>query len=124
MVRELRFALAFPGTPPSFNKVGHTGSRWNWTREKKHWQQTIEMLLMAECVPRGLRRVEARAELWFPTHRRRDEGNYRTLLEKCLGDALVNGKWITDDTPEHFSFGRVEFMHGSKLTVIGLRVLP
>lgn len=99
-------------TPPSFNKVGHTGCRWAWTREKKLWQGMIETLLIAKRVPRGLGRVDVRAELWFTTKRGRDAGNYRTLLEKCVGDALVNGRWLADDTPQHFSFGAVEFMLG------------
>ena len=37
--------------------------------------------------PRGLARVEASALLVFPTRRRRDEGNHRSLIEKSLGDA-------------------------------------
>lgn len=67
---------------------------------------------MAKRVPRGLVKVEVSAVLTFPTNRRRDEGNYRTPLEKCIGDALVNGGWLRDDTPDAFTFGRVKFEVG------------
>jgi hypothetical protein len=121
-VTEHRISLA--ATPPSFNKVGHTGNRWTWTREKALWQDMIEKSLMAGRVPRGLGVVKARAELWFPTKRRRDTGNYRTLLEKCLGDALVNGGWLDDDTPDLFSFAGVEFLRGPARTDLILAVTP
>lgn len=110
------FTLSYPDTPPSFNAVGHTGSRWTWTRAKKDWQEAIEVMLLVEKVPRGLAHVEARAKLRFSTRRRRDAVNYRTLLEKCLGDALTNGKWLADDTAEYFHFGDVEFDQGTPLT--------
>lgn len=106
---SLDLSFEHPVTPPSFNQVGHTGNRWAWTRAKKEWQQRLEVLLMQTGMPRNWSRIEAFAVLRFPTRRRRDEGNYRTLLEKALGDALVNGRWLPDDTPEHFAFLRVAF---------------
>jgi hypothetical protein len=104
----MAYELKLFDVPPSFNKVGHTGSRWAWTRAKKQWQGDIEIALMASQIPRGLMQVRASARLYFDTNRRRDEGNYRVLLEKCLGDALVNGKWLPDDTADFYSFGKVE----------------
>ncbi len=35
--------------------------------------------------------------------------NFRVLLEKSVGDLLQSG-WISDDTPEHYRFGRVELI--------------
>lgn len=64
---------------------------------------------MATGMPRGWNRIEAFAELRFAHRRSRDVVNYRTLLEKSLGDALVNGNWLSDDTPEHFRFIEVVF---------------
>lgn len=49
------------------------------------------------------------ASLRFPVKRRRDEGNFRALIEKALGDALQNGGWIPDDTPELYRFGELKF---------------
>lgn len=103
------YELNIPDTPPSFNKVGHSGSRWVWTATKKAWQETIEVALMQSGVPRRRDYIEATAFLRFPTRRSRDAGNYRTLLEKCLGDALVNGAWLVNDTPDEFRFGDVIF---------------
>jgi hypothetical protein len=114
----VQYVVALPDTPPSFNEVGHTGNRWAWTKAKKLWQRDMETGLMVNQVPRGLVSVTAAAILHFPTKRRRDEGNYRTLLEKCLGDALVNGGWLDDDTPDQFRFMGVEFADGAKETML------
>lgn len=78
-------------------------------RIKRDIQREIEGELMAWRVPRRLSSVRATALLIFPLERRRDEGNYRSVLEKALGDALTNGGWLVDDTPDHFTFGELEF---------------
>lgn len=108
-------------TPPSLNRIAGRGSRHAFGSAKRRWQRDLGMLLLAERVPRGLQRVEASALITFPTRRRRDEGNYRALLEKALGDALVEGRWLPDDTPNHYRFGAVTFAEGSPRTVIELR---
>lgn len=105
--REIAAVLDLPGTPPSFNAVG-LHSHWTKGRkEKQRWQEMIETLLMAERAPRGMASAQASAEMFFKERRRRDEGNFRTILEKACGDALVNGGWIPDDTPEFYRFGSV-----------------
>lgn len=109
-------------TPPSLNVVA--GRRWQWTKAKRRWQTDLGVLLMAEQLPRGLHRVEASAVLTFPTRRRRDEGNFRALLEKALGDALVEGGWLDDDTPDHFSFGAVTFALGAARTTVEVTAYP
>lgn len=118
------YELELPETPPSFNRVGHTGNRWTWTRAKKKWQEMMEMALMVERVPRQRNRVVATASLRFPRRARRDTVNYRTLLEKCMGDALVNGRWLQDDTPDFFIFGAVHFEEetGPPRTILTLEV--
>lgn len=86
-------------------------------KAKKQLQADIATLLEAEHVPRPIPgdRVRATAELLFPSPRRRDEGNYRDSLEKALGDALAPHdpdapwRWLSDDTPDHFTFGAVIF---------------
>lgn len=102
-------------TPPvSLNRGGH------WTvrhKRKRQAEGELAILLLAAGVPRPIPgdRLRATAELLFPTARRRDEGNYRTALEKALGDALCPHdpeapfRWLSDDTPEHFTFGAVTF---------------
>lgn len=103
------YEVKLPETPPSFNKVGHTGNRWAWTKMKKAWQEDIEWGLIACGVPRNREFAEVTAVLRFSTKRRRDAGNYRTLLEKVTGDALVSVGVIPDDVPDHFEFGKLIF---------------
>lgn len=100
--------LCIPGTPPSFNAVG-LHSHWTVGRKhKRQWQEWLSIALMEQAVPRGLVSVTASATLQFKQRRRRDEGNFRVILEKALGDALVEGSWLADDTTEHYRFGAVE----------------
>lgn len=101
--------LEIPGTPPSYNRTAHA----HWTvsrRAKQDWERFCQAALLLAKVPKGLERISATAELHFPVKRRRDEGNFRVILEKALGDALVGGGWIPDDTPEHYTFGKVELL--------------
>jgi hypothetical protein len=86
-------------------------------RAKRALEADLARLMLAAAIPRPIPgdRARATAELLFPTDRRRDEGNYRTALEKALGDALAPHdpespfRWLTDDTPAHFTFGAVTF---------------
>jgi hypothetical protein len=119
--RTFTAVLWLGNTPPSLNAVAGRGNRFAFIGAKRKWQTLLGTLLMAECVPRDLDRVEATAVLSFPTRRRRDEGNYRALLEKALGDALVEGGWLSDDTSEQFRFGALDFQIGEPLTELTLR---
>jgi hypothetical protein len=102
-----RATLSIPGTPPSFNKVG-LHSHWAAGRKaKQDWEQWLQIALLEQRVPKGLSSVVAQATIRFKQRRRRDEGNFKPLLEKALGDVLQNG-WIENDTPEHYRFGAVE----------------
>ena len=68
----------------------------------------LSIALMEQMVPRGLASVKATATIRFKQRRRRDEGNFRVILEKALGDALVEGGWLSDDTADLYGFGAVE----------------
>jgi hypothetical protein len=105
----VRKMLIIDQTPPSLNTIAQTN--WHrWYREKRAWQTILESYLMASNTKRGLYSgCTVHGSLRFPTRRRRDEGNFRSLLEKALGDALVNGRWIPDDTFSHYRFGRLSF---------------
>jgi hypothetical protein len=86
-------------------------------KAKRALQNDLAMSLLAADVPRPIPggRVRATATVYSPTRRRRDEGNYRTGLEKALGDALAPHdpdapfRWLPDDTPDRFTFGAVTF---------------
>lgn len=122
------YTLLHSQTPPSINQVGvgAGGQRahWKYTKAKREWEGILLACLVEARVPKNLTRVEATCVLTFPTRHRRDEGNYRALLEKCLGDILVVQKWLPDDTPEHYTFGGLEFSAkpGPHLTAITLMV--
>jgi hypothetical protein len=83
-----RATLSIPDTPPSLNQIGYR-SHWAVGRKaKQQWEQWLSIALMEQKVPRGLASVQARATIRFKQKRRRDEGNFRALLEKALGDVL------------------------------------
>lgn len=102
--------LEFNETPSSFNRAGARGSWWTFATAKKKWQRDIGWALIASGAKRPLPSpCSVHAVLRFPQRRRRDEGNFKVLLEKACGDALTEGSWLPDDTPEHYRFTRVEF---------------
>lgn len=92
-------------TPPSIN-TNAVRSHWRgFHTAKKTWQAQFETLLMQARVPRPIPAkgpVAAVATLTFPMRRRRDGENFRPVLSKALGDALVNGGWLDDDTDQHW----------------------
>jgi hypothetical protein len=95
--------------PPSVNRTN--GKHWTVQRRLKRALQTeIEILLLAAGLPAPVPgdRVHATAVAIYPIERRRDEGNLRAPIEKALGDALQQ-RWLSDDTPEHFTFGPIDF---------------
>lgn len=105
--------LEFREVPPSQNT--RRGEHWAKTRRRKQvWQDYFFIAMMEQRIPK-LARVHATAEITLPKNRRRDEGNYRDVLEKALGDALQL-QWLPDDTPEFFTFGEVTFSPESGTT--------
>lgn len=115
--------LAYDDVPPSMNTNAIRSTRWGFHKHKKQWQATLETLLLVDWLT-----IEPAAFVWadavmrFPDRRRRDEGNFRTLLEKALGDALTNAGVLVDDTRAHYQFGQLGFdpVPGPKQTRIRL----
>lgn len=102
--------LELPGIPKSLNAVGARGkSHFAWSNEKKKWEGMFFIALNQAKVPKGLVYAEATAVLYPPTAHKRDEGNFRTMLEKSLGDVLQMAGYLADDSTEEFRFGRLEF---------------
>jgi len=97
--------------PTSYNRTAH--AHWRTVhRAKQQLQRDLELVMLgAPGLPRPIPggRVEVTATLIVPDRRRRDEDNFRGPLSKSLGDALVNGGWLPDDTPEHYRFGEAVF---------------
>jgi len=115
--------ITLPQLPPSLNRIGARGNPRMFHRHKKGWQQLLEGELMygtlEDAIPARIERVTVTGRLEFRLHRRRDEDNWRPLLSKAMGDALVgdpkvwpDGHWLPDDTPEHYRFERLDIVSG------------
>lgn len=96
------------GAPLSLNVAGSGGNHFAYQAAKSAWQNRLHDLINDTGLPAGLARIVVEAEVCFPDRRRRDQGNFRYMLEKALGDALVAGGWIEKDTWTHYSFGGLE----------------
>jgi hypothetical protein len=116
--------LTWDDTPPSMNQKssGYGANHHVAGRTKKNWEGIAMVMLLQAKVPKDLRWVRASAVMRFPDKRRRDEGNFRMVIEKALGDAMVGGGWLPDDTPDLYRFTGVEFdpEKGPKQTTITL----
>lgn len=124
-----RFILEVRRRPPSMNSNVGRGHWSAFQRVKKEWQAEIETELMVKAASRrGYQRAIAGAFVRFDRRfsRSPDPGNYATLVNKALGDALVDYGAIADDEAAHYTFGGVEFEEevGPPRTLIYLYVQP
>jgi hypothetical protein len=122
-VKEPR--LVMPLVPVSYNETRY--ARWQVAyRKGKPFRDALALMLPGAGLARPVPGVVVNAVLRFPVARRRDEGNFRTPLEKALGDALVKGGYLLDDTPDQFRVERVEFapVAGPAETALTFTVLP
>lgn len=93
------------GSPPSLNAGGSGGNHFIYQAQKGGWEEVILERLAETTLPRGLARVHATGLICFDRRGRRDQGNFRVLIEKALGDALVRGGYLRDDDWDHYEFG-------------------
>jgi len=114
-------------TPVSYNETRYA----HWAVARRHASQLrddLVTLLRASHAPAAGpdQRITASAHLRFPTRRRRDTGNFRTPLEKALGDALQIAGIIHDDTPDLYTLDRLRFatQPGPHQTIITLDYEP
>lgn len=125
MSRELQpVSFEVPDVPPSFNSlIQSKGLQWTYRKAKHDWQNTFLTALQAAEMPR-CERVVVEGEVTFPTRTRRDQGNYRFLTEKALGDALVAGGWLPDDSWEFFEFGGFAMRYEKGVKRLRLMLFP
>lgn len=109
--RRGKLVMDHVGTPMSLNDNGAAANSFSYQTTKKHWQERLIALLEGAGVPRGLVHVAAEGQVCFPDSRDRDQGNYRFLLEKALGDALVAGGWLEDDDWSRYEFGALHYAY-------------
>jgi hypothetical protein len=111
----MKKVLEIAGCPPSLNLT----RSWHWSkarRLRRNWQDWMGWAAYEAIGPvvEPFSAAHATAELVFKVNRRRDEGNFRSALEKALGDALVERGYLRDDTPDRFTFGKVTFRKGKQ----------
>lgn len=97
-------AIEHLGASSSLNALG-SGNQFAYQNLKKAWAEALTLALDVSGLPKGLGKIVVEGEMCFPDRRRRDQGNHRFIVEKALGDALVAGGWLTDDTWNHYEFG-------------------
>lgn len=100
------------GAPPSLNVGGSGGNHFTYQNTKRLWQEILTGLLEESGLPKGLGRITVEGTMCFPTRARRDQGNFRFMVEKALGDALRDGGWIEDDDWTRYEFGSLRMAYG------------
>lgn len=95
------------GAPESFNVfAGRDPNVYRAAIDR--WSEALGPLLDGSGLPRGLARVVAEGEVSFGDETERDQGNYRVIVEKALGDALVRGGFLPKDTWAFYEFGGLQ----------------
>jgi hypothetical protein len=100
-----------PTTPPTMNYA--VKRHWAiFNKMKQEIQRQVEVYLIERRGRAPMATpVSVDALLRFPTRRGRDAENYSAMLSKSVGDALVNGRWIPNDTPPYYKFRDLIFEH-------------
>ena len=109
--RAGKLDMAHVGTPQSIRGFGSGANHFQYQEMKHRWQDRLTVLLQAAGVPYRLDHVLAEGQVCFPDRKKRDQGNYRFILEKALGDALVLGGWLDNDDWDHYEFGRLRYAY-------------
>jgi hypothetical protein len=110
--------------PPSLNSLMQSkGLHWAYRKAKHEWEKVFLAKLTEAEMPRCAR-VVVEGEVTFPTRIRRDQGNFRFLTEKALGDALVAGGWLPDDDWTRFEFGGFAMRYERRVKRLRLMLFP
>lgn len=96
----------------SLNVLGSGGGDLHvYVDQKERLEAAFIEELDKSGLPRGLQSVVVECHITFGDQHGRDEGNIRFFLEKALGDALITGHWLPDDTfypVRHYTFGGIQ----------------
>lgn len=111
------------GAPPSINVLG-SGDPMLYQSIKQRWQAIFSACLDGTTLPRGLAHIAVDGVATFPDRARRDQGNYRALIEKALGDAFVEGGWLDDDDWTHYEFGSLSYAYEAGRSSTQLFIFP
>lgn len=121
--RKAKYHPDHIGHSDSFNGLG-SGNQFVYQEMKKGWQEALALALDASGLPRGLGHVLVEGQMCFPTAHKRDQGNHRMIVEKALGDALVAGGWLEDDTWNRYEFGGLSYTYRKGESWTRLMVFP
>jgi hypothetical protein len=111
------------GQPPSINPLG-SGDPMAYQGLKQQWQSLIVHLLRLTDLPRPCAHILVEGEVTFPTRAKRDQGNFRFLIEKALGDALIEGGWLVDDDWDSYEFGNLTKSYERGVSATRLVLFP
>lgn len=116
------------GAPPSYNAIGSgrgTGAAaLVGASLKQAWQALFREALGETSLPKPLGYVLVEGTVTFPDRGRRDQGNFRVVIEKALGDALVEGGWLDDDDWARYEFGQLSMRVEAGVSATRLVVFP
>lgn len=122
-----KLAVQHLGAAPSLNNGG-TGMPWQKFQSiKKAWALALTVQLEQSGLPVGLDGILVECTMGFPDLRHRDEGNHRWMIEKALGDVLVQLGHIADDSfypVERFQFGPIQGVHTPGRSFTQLVLMP
>ncbi len=116
--------MSHVGAPPSLNVHGSGANVFTYQTMKQNWMERLTQLLRESGLPKGLASVRARGQVCFPDRQRRDQGNFRFLIEKALGDALVKGGWLEDDDWSRYQFGDLDYAYDKGQSWTALTIFP
>lgn len=111
------------GAPESFNLFTH-GSWAAYQTAKQRWHVVLEPLLARCGLPRGLAFVLVEGEVSFGDEKDRDQGNHRVVIEKALGDVLVEMGFLAGDKWHQYEFGGLQRIEEPGVNRIRLTLFP
>jgi hypothetical protein len=115
--------IAHFGTPKSLNVFASSRNEFTYLRAKQMWEERIvELLRDAQLEPAGRFLVEG--EMCFPDKIRRDQGNYRFIIEKAMGDALTSEGYLEDDDWSRYEFGNLTYRYEKGVSCTRLVLFP
>lgn len=114
------------GAPASFNVWSGSGTSGTqaYLGVKDTWQAILTKQLEASGLPKGLGKVYVEGEIVFPDPGERDQGNFRVIVEKALGDALEAGGWLEKDDWSRYEFGQLSMRVEPGVSATRLTLFP
>lgn len=112
------------GTGGSFNAFGSGANQFAWQGIKAHLMKIVTEKLTEAGLPKGLGHVLVEGRMTFPDRGRRDQGNFRIMWEKAVGDALKEGGWLEDDDWTRYEFGGLAYAYERGVSRTELMFFP